>query len=752
MFAGNAVAASGAVCKELGPAPISDGVSVYSGRISAIVCSPTNSQRYFISGADGGVWRTIDGGSTWTPLTDKMPTTSMGALAIDPTNENVIYAGTGEANFANHSRYGLGIYKSLDGGSTWTQLAQSTFAGRCFSKIVINHLNSQTLYASITRAGGFPELAAAKGHPQATGPVGVFRSTDGGVNWTQLTAGLPNRSATDLAIDPVNPQIVYAAIGHIFGATENGIYKSTNGGDSWIKLAGGLPTGVVGRISIGIAHTNANRLYALYTSASDASGNNGTTLGAFRTDNAGTTWTNIGSFGNIQATYGWYLSAVSVHPTTPDTVFMAGYSFMRSTNAGAAWTNVTPPHVDLHAVAWDSTNRLLVGEDGGIVRSTAASLGNSWTTRNQGLGIIQFYAGLSTHPTDANALFIGAQDNGTNHRTLDSTDWFQVFGGDGGWTQLDRQSPNRVFVCYQGTGNLFLSADNGGSFDGAAAGINTADRNCFFPPYLIDPTDSNRMLYATHRIYRSTNGSTSWTAISGDLTAGAGAIRALAMAPSNTQTVYAATNDGRFLRSTNGGANFTLMLSGILGWPRVTREIFVDPTNAQKVYLAGAIFGQPHVRRSVDGGQNWQTLDGDLPDSPVNALAVDVRGLRPAIYAGSDTGLYRSIDDGHTWRRYGIGLPHVPVIDLSLEFARHRAIVATQGRGAWSVPIALPGDMNDDGSINQFDIPPFIEALTDLAQYEQDHPGIDAIVNGDVNGDGSLNQFDINAFIAVLGG
>ena len=229
---------------ELGPSPITS-VS-YSGRISSLACSPSDPDLYYIGGADGGVWRTVDGGASWTPLTDFLPTTSIGALALDPSDENIIYAGTGEANYANHSRYGLGLYKSIDGGDTWEHLAEEIFAGRTFAKIAIDHQNTQTLYAAIGRAGGFPQLAAAKGHPGATGSVGIFRSRDGGNTWAHLTNGLPAVEASDVAVDPVDPRIVYAAIGNIFGDPGNGIYKSTDGGDSWTRLAGGLPTSDVG--------------------------------------------------------------------------------------------------------------------------------------------------------------------------------------------------------------------------------------------------------------------------------------------------------------------------------------------------------------------------------------------------------------------------------------------------------------------------------------------------------------------------
>jgi photosystem II stability/assembly factor-like uncharacterized protein len=732
--------------EELGPAPITNGS--YTGRVSAIVCSPTNPNRYFVAGCDGGVWRTTDGGTKWAPLTDHMPTTAMGALALDPWNENVIYAGSGEANYANHSRYGLGLFKSIDGGDAWVQLAESVFAGRTFSRIVINPQNTQTLYAAIARAGGFPALAAAKGHPGADGPVGVFRSDDGGLSWAQLAGGLPNQAATDLAIHPTNPNILYAAIGHIFGAPENGIYKTVDGGVSWVKLGGGLPTSSVGRISLVIAPSQPGRVYTLIARAADAFGGGGSTLGAYRSDDDGGTWTSL-PVGSIQATYGWYLSVVSVDPTDANTVFMGGLDLFRSTNAGAGWVNVAPPHVDQHAAAWDAAGRLVVGNDGGVHRSS--NLGNNWVALNDGLGIIQFYAGLSTYPTDSNFILGGTQDNGSNRRTTNTIFWTQVFGGDGGWTQIDPTSPNRLFVEYQGSGNLYFSSSSGDSFNYSGSGISGGDRNCFLPPYLIDPTNPARMLYATHRVYRSLSGGADWTPISGDLTGGyPAAIRSLAMAPSDPNLVYAATNDGRVSRSTDGGVNFTLIASNIPGWPRVTREIFVHPGNPLTIYLAVAAFGQPQVRRTTDGGQNWETLVGNLPDIPVNVVAVDVRGKHPVIYAGADDGLYRSINEGLTWHRYGSGLPNAAVIDLRLEVPRRRLIAATQGRGAWLHPIAIPGDMNGDGLVNFGDINPFVLALSDPAAYAQQYPQLDPDLSGDMNGDGRLNLTDINGFVALL--
>lgn len=662
------------VATELGPMPLDGGDT---GRVSAVACSRQNANTLYIGGADAGVWKSTNAGVSWQWVTKNEATTAIGALAVDPHNDNIVYAGTGEANFAQHSRYGLGLLKSIDGGASWKMYGAATFRGRTFSKIVVDPSNSQVLYASIATAGGFPELAAAKNHPNRSGPVGVFKSVDGGVNWAQLAGGLPNQVATDVAIDSSNPQVVYAAIGRIFGSADNGIYKSTDGGSSWVRLGGGLPTSGLGRISVAVAPTQSNRVFCLIAQACTAGGDNGDTLGGYRSDDGGATWTSV-PVGSMQATYGWYLSTVAVSPLDPNIVVFGGYSARRSTNGGTTFATVNPPHVDLHAFDFDVNGHLYCGNDGGLQYS--ANLGGSWSYRTTGLGTIQFYAGISSAPNSIAPLFGGQQDNNSSFRNSAGV-WTAAIGGDGGWTAIDPTNPLRMYGEFQGSGSLYRSTNGGASFTGIGSGINPNDRNCFHTPFVLDPNNAARLFYATNKIYVSTNNGSSFTAVSGDVTAGTGAVRSIAVAKSNSNRVYITTSDGLVRTSSNGGVSFATILTGQPGWPRIMREIAIDPADDKHFWLAQSGFGSNRVMESKDAGATFAAVGLGLPDVPVNTVTVDVRSVPATVYAGTDAGLYRTTDAGAHWIR--LNFPNVPIIDMILDTVNERLVVGTEGRGMW---------------------------------------------------------------------
>ena len=734
--------------QELGPAPLTPGP--YTGRTSAIIASPTDPNRYYVGGATGGVWRTVDGGTTWEPLMDDMPVMSIGALAMDPFDENVIYAGSGEANFANHCIYGLGLYKSTNGGDSWDLLAGETFAGRTFSRIVVSVADSQVLFASIMHAGGFPARNAAKGHPLTNGPVGVFRSSDGGATWTHLSNGLPRSAASDVWMHPTDANILYAAIGDVFGLPENGIYKSTDGGDSWFKLENGLPTTTIGRISLAVAPSMPDRLYAILTNPTDEFGGGASTMGVYRSDNAGASWSST-NVGNFQATYGWYLSTAIVDPLDPDVLIVGGVEALRSINGGTSYGNVTPPHVDMHGWAYDANHRLLSANDGGVHRSV--NNGGAWDALNDGLGVIQFYPGLSASTTQ-DRIIGGTQDNGTNvYMTETGLLWSHRLGGDGGYTSLKHELVTTIFAENQGSGNLYRSI-NFGAFSYKGSGIDTSDRNCFLPPVTHDPEIWTYAYYGTHRVYRSGNNGESWVAISDDLTGGApAAIRALVVAPSNRQVLYAGTNDGRFLVSQNGGFDFDLKLTGIPGWPRVTREIAVDPADEATVYLAVSQFGEDQIRRTTDYGDTWEVLDGNLPDIPVNAVAVYRQGDQRAVILGTDRGVYVSIGEETLWSQYGTGLPNAPVMDVVVDLYMNRLIAGTLGRGAWTIELPRLTDVDIDGDFDMDDLRPLQNCFSgpsDAPYFTAPSPGCQEAFDFDRDGDVDLE--DLARYIERLTG
>jgi photosystem II stability/assembly factor-like uncharacterized protein len=673
---------------EMGPAPIAN--TGDTGRVSSIAVSASNPDLYYVGGADGGVWKSENGGSSWRPLTDHLPTTAIGAVAVDPTDDRVVYAGSGEANFANHSRHGLGLYKTTDGGDYWEVLAADIFSGRCFSKIVIDPDNTDTLYASITHAGGLPSFsfttAAGRGHWGAQLPLGVWKSTDGGNNWNQLASGLPgDLSATDLAMDPLDSSVIYAAVGHIFGNSRNGIYKSTDRGQNWTKLGGGLPDTDVGRIAITTTAADSNRIYAGIVMACDATGGGGFTHGIYRSDDGGTSWT-VKTTLSIHASYGWYLNVITASPTNPDIVFVGGLYIHKTEDGGDTWLNVLRnQHVDFHALVFDANGRLLSGNDGGVYRTD--NLGNSWTPLNSGLGIIQFYAGISFDPDDPSVIYGGTQDNGTLKASgYGESGWTWVLGGDGGCTDVQPGNPSVVFAEYQYAGNLYKSTNYGGSFMRSSSGIDSVDPTSFNAPFAFDPENSDRIYYATNRFYRSTNVGRTWNAISGDLTGEQGAaVRGFAIAPSVPSTIYAGTNNGRVLVSFDSGSSWEVSLTDIPGWPRIMRQFAVDPADNLTAFLAVSYYGTDQVLKTMDGGISWESLNNDLADIPVNTICLDPRYGTRVIYLGTDSGVYHSQDSGSTWTLFGEGLPNCVVNDIKFDRVHNRLIVATQGRGMWRI-------------------------------------------------------------------
>jgi photosystem II stability/assembly factor-like uncharacterized protein len=675
------------------------------GRISDIEMSATSLDTIYAGIASGGVFKSIDGGLNWFPIFDETYTMSIGDLVLDPTNPNIIYVGTGEVNGGGGSvTYGgNGVYKSTDAGTTWNHLGLETT--EYISRIIVDPLNPQRIFL-----GAMGKLFGKNSDR------GLYRSTDGGINWEKKLFISDSTGCIDIAINPLNPDTVYAAMWErirrpdrrSYGGPTCGIYRSTDGGENWTELTNGLPNNSpsVGRIGISISASSPNIIYAIYAD------NIGYFAGVYKSTNSGDSWvrTTDGALSSLFSSYGWWFGNIRVDPVNPNNVFVLGLDVYKTTNGGSSWFYSSGSmHVDQHAMFIHPAdpNFIVAGNDGGVYKSS--NNGSSWTYIST-MPITQFYT-CDVDYQLPNRYYGGTQDNGTN-RTLTGNlnDWQQILGADGFYVLVDPSNNNFVYAESQ-YGGFVRSTNGGNSFNYGLNGVSGSDRFNWSTPYIIDPTNPTTLYIGTHRLYRSTNRAVSWTPISTDLTNGPpsgnqvyGTITTIASAPSDPNVVYVGTDDGNVWVTLNAGNTWTKISTSLpIRW--VTR-VAVDPLDALAAYvtLSGYRYDEylPHVFRTTNAGFSWLDISSNLPDAPVNDIIVDPDSTQ-RLYVGTDVGVFGSDNLGNSWNYLGENLPNAPITDLVLHNPTRTLIAATYGRSMYSIDLTpVTNAENEISSLKDF--------------------------------------------------
>ena len=714
------------------------------GRTRALLIHPLNPNILYAAGVSGGVWKSSDAGNSWSPLSDLlMANIAVSAMVMDPTNPNTIYAGTGEIfpfkQDEDDAQQGAGIYKTTDGGATWSPLAVTTASAdfHYVSDLAVSPHNNQRVYA-------------------ATG-TGVWRSLDAGATWTKIFDGTPYDSGClNFAMRGDQPaDYLFASCGRYAPAVVIRAAAAETAGTSagWTTV---LNDPHMGRTSLAIAPSSPSTIYAFSmcgdqtlcgnfynglwaVNRSTSNGDKGTWVD--RVDNKSSTPLNTwlltngssaaGCFSQPDlANQGWYDNVVKVDPVNPNSVWVGGVDLFRSDDGGANWGLASHwdnapqsnyAHADQHVIVFHpqyngTSNQILIaGNDGGIFRTSNARATTAtgsqapcndnsqvnWTSLNHNYAVTQFYDGL---PTPDGASYIGGtQDNGTIRGTdaAGPNAWTSILGGDGGFVAIDPGNPSTFYAEYppddqKGTPLLYKSTDGGVNWAKVTSGINDKGFQ-FVPPFLMDPTNSQRLWIGGYFLWRTENGAASWT--QAGATFKPGQVSAIAQSSANPDRVLIATDLGNIYRLDNARSanSSTPWVSNVQPRNGYVAWLAFDPTNPNIAYATYSSFdgaaGDAHVYKSTDGGTTWSPIDGSgaagIPDIPVHTIVVDPSNTA-RLYIGTDLGVFTTIDSGNTWLKENTGFANVSTEALVLNTANGvaRLYAFTHGRGAWRVPLA----------------------------------------------------------------
>lgn len=694
------------------------GPAIMGGRIDDIAVAETDPKTIYIGAAAGGLWKSTDGGMTWTSLFDSQPNPSIGAVAVAPSNPSIVWVGTGEANNRQSASWGDGVFKSTDGGKTWTHMGLDDT--QAIGRVVIDPTNPDVVYV------------AAVGHLWgANSERGLFKTSDGGKTWNKALFINDNTGVTDVAIDPQSPTTLYAAAyerrrtvwGFNGGGPDSGVYKSTDGGATWTKLTTDLPnSGDIGRIAVAVYRKNPNIVYALIQNNKDG--------GVFRSEDKGATWKRMSSEDPRPS----YFSQIRIDPNNDLRIWMGGVNLYYSEDGGKTFSQqrVRDVHSDFHGIWIDpeNSNFMLVGCDGGVYESRDA--GRDWDHLNT-MTLGQAYE-VGYDNQEPYHVCAGYQDNAEwcgPSRTwfaggIPNSAWFMVGGGDGFYVKPDPSDPDTIYTESQ-DGNI----QRRDLRNNEALNIRPVPPNDSNPPYrfnwnsplLISSRDHNTIYYGGNFLFKSTDRGNSWTKLGGDLTTGVdrntlpvlGAlptkdtlslydgvewyptITTIDESPLSSSILWVGTDDGNLQVSRDGGQNWENVASRVPGVPKGTyvTRVVASKYDEGTAYVTfdGHRSNDFHVYlfKTTNYGHTWKNLGVEIPEATGTLHVVrEHPSDKNMLFVGAEFGAYFSLDGGQTWNKLNMGLPTVPVDDIQIQPRENDLILATHGRSIYILDDLTP--------------------------------------------------------------
>jgi len=668
------------------------------GRVNGVSGVPGRPHEFYFGSVGGGVWKSLNDGRTWMPVFDSQPIASIGAIGVSPSNPDVVYVGTGEADMRSQNSFGNGMYKSTDAGKSWTHIGLDNT--RQIGRVVVHPRDPKIVFV------------AALGHVYGANPDrGVFRTRDGGSTWEKVLFKNDNVGAIDLALDPQDPAIVYATLWNtrrppwsIYPPSYGpggGIFKSTDEGSTWQQLTNGLPAERVGRIGLAISPANRSRIYAI-ADAKDG--------GLYRSDDAGASWKRMSNDARIWGR-GWYFCKVAVDPKNPDVVYVSNTSVYRSTDGGMRFTAIkgAPGGDDYHQlwIAPDDPDRMILGSDqGAIVSVDGARTWSSWYNQPT----------AQLYNVDADNRFpywvTGAQQDsgavGTPTRSdldeISMHDWKPMCaGGESGYTAADPRHPT---ILFGGT------VERCNTITGETKNV-TPEKNLPAParhtwtlPLVFSRVDQRALYFGDQYVFKTIDAGEHWTRISDDLTredpgvppnldeataadaprsTRRGVVYTLAPSPLTAGLLWAGTDDGLIHVTRDEGKTWrNVTPPGLTGWSKVVMidASHFDPNEAYAAVDRHRLTdNEPHVYRTKDGGASWQTITSGLPSGVYMQTIKEDPKRRGLLFAGTELGIFVSFDDGDNWQTLQLNMPAVSVRDI--EVHDDDVIAATHGRGFW---------------------------------------------------------------------